>query len=92
MSEETQLPEVETEVTLTETELKLAKELDSKRRAIQQEAAAISLQQLQLDYRQGKLEDFYAETLELEKQVTENLSSKYGNGSIDLEKGVFVPA
>jgi hypothetical protein len=81
-----------TEVKLTETEIKLATELETKRRNLQQEAASIKLLELQIELRQDNLEQFYTETLELEKQVSETLSNKYGNGSIDIEKGVFIPA
>ena len=81
-----------TEVKLTETEIKLATELETKRRTLQQEAASIKLLELQIELRQDNLEQFYTETLELEKQVSETLSNKYGNGSIDIEKGVFIPA
>ena len=79
-------------IKLTEAELNLIKELSSKKQTIQQEAAAIGVAQLNLDYRQDKLEELFTQSVELEKQIADNLSDKYGNGSIDIEKGEFIPA
>ena len=92
-TEEVKVEEQEqTGIKLTEAELNLINELTSKKQTIQQETAAIGIAQLNLDYRQGQLEDLFAQSVELEKQIADSFTKKYGNGSIDLEKGEFIPA
>jgi len=79
-------------IKLTETELRLLNDLNRKKDLVSREVAFLAQQQLTIDYRQEEAEKLYRDNLELEKQLGNQLTEKYGNGSIDIENGIFVPA
>ena len=79
-------------IVLSETEIKLLTELQRKKELVNREVAFIAQQQIVLDYRQEEAEKLYRDNLELEKQLGTSMTSKYGNGTIDIENGIFVPA
>ena len=79
-------------IALSETEIKLLTELQRKKELVNREVAFIAQQQIVLDYRQEEAEKLYRDNLELEKQLGTSMTSKYGNGTIDIENGIFVPA
>lgn len=76
---------------LTKEEVKSIKELQSNRDAIIVELGNI---EAYLDEVKTRKADLFKqlEALRVEDQeVGKSLSEKYGNGSIDLEKGEFIP-
>lgn len=78
-------------IALTEGEIKLISELTRKKEVVAQEVSFLAQQQLTIDYRQEEAEKLYRDNLELEKQIGDSLTSKYGNGRIDMENGLFIP-
>jgi len=79
-------------IKLTETELRLLTDLNRKKELVSREVSFLAQQQLTIDYRQEEAEKLYRDNLELEKQLGNQLTEKYGNGTIDIENGIFVPA
>lgn len=78
-------------IPLTETELRLLTELKRKQEAVSREVSFLAQQQLTIDYRQEEAEKLYRDNIELEKQIGDTLTNKYGAGIIDIENGIFIP-
>jgi len=79
-------------IKLTETELRLLTDLNRKKDLVAREVGFLAQQQLNIDYRQEEAEKLYRENLELERQLGNQFTEKYGNGTIDIENGLFIPA
>tara|TARA_Y100000356_G_scaffold93821_1_gene79218 strand:- start:192 stop:488 length:297 start_codon:yes stop_codon:yes gene_type:complete len=50
------------------------------------------ISKIQLEKDENLLKNKLSSTLEKEKTIAEDLSKKYGNGTIDLESGTFIPS
>lgn len=77
---------------LTQEELQTLQELQQQRQAVILELGSLELTQIDLDNRREEIETFYSELKIKEQEYGKTLSEKYGNGSIDLEKGEFTPS
>ena len=77
---------------LTQEELEKIQLLQEKNRAVVMELGEISLITLNLGKRQEAAEKFIADLREEENTFGKELSDKYGDGSVDLKTGEFVPA
>jgi hypothetical protein len=77
-------------IRLTEGELNLLNELNRKKEIVSNEVSFIAQQQVILDYRLEEAKKLYRDNIELEKQIGESFTAKYGNGTIDIENGVFI--
>jgi hypothetical protein len=77
---------------LTQEEVQSLHELQKQRQAVALEFGNLELTQIELDNRREELENFYSELKNKEQQLGKELSDKYGNGSIDLENGEFIPS
>lgn len=77
---------------LTQEELDTIKSIQEKTNAVVSELGNLELTKLQLDARRKEIETFHNELKEEENKFGKELSDKYGNGTIDLEKGEFVPS
>jgi hypothetical protein len=44
-----------------------------------------------MDEERARLEEAYNEALESERKLVEDLTEKYGQGSLDIQTGVFTP-
>jgi hypothetical protein len=78
-------------IKLTQEELDTLKTLNEKNRAVIAEFGEIELVKLQLEKRRKFAEDYLANLREEQDANGKALTEKYGNGSIDLESGEFVP-
>ncbi len=78
-------------IKLTQEELDTLKTLNEKNRAVITEFGEIELIKLQLEKRRKFAEDYLANLREEQDANGKALTEKYGNGSIDLESGEFVP-
>lgn len=76
---------------LTQEELDTIKSIQEKTNAVVSELGNLELTKLQLDARRKEIESFYNDLKEEESKFGKELSDKYGNGTIDLENGEFVP-
>jgi hypothetical protein len=76
---------------LSQQELQQIKDLQTKSQAITSELGQIELFKIQLKDRRKNAEEFLKQLEQEEKTLAEYLQSVYGKGTIDLEKGEFVP-
>jgi hypothetical protein len=77
---------------LTEQEVQSLLEFQQQRQTVAFELGNLELTQIDLDSRKEELETYYLELKTKEQQLGTELSNKHGNGSIDLEKGEFIPS
>ena len=78
-------------IKLTEEEIKQIQELQQSQAALVQELGQISLSEINLGIRKDQAEDFLNELRVKEEEIGKSLNEKYGNGSIDLSTGEFIP-
>lgn len=76
---------------LTQEELQQIQDIQNKTQSITVELGHIELLKIQLKLRRDNAEGFLKELGQEEKVVVSALEAAYGKGSIDLEKGEFVP-
>lgn len=76
---------------LTQEELDTIKSIQEKTNAVVSELGSLELTQLQLDARKAEIKKYYEDVKSEESTLGKELSEKYGNGTIDLENGEFVP-
>ena len=76
---------------LTSEEIEKLQEIQQKNAAVATELGNLEITKLQLETRKGDVIKFYNDLKEEEQTFGKELSDKYGNGSIDLEKGEFIP-
>jgi hypothetical protein len=76
---------------LTEEEIQTLKELQQKSSNIVAEFGNLEIMKLQVDARKNELVEIYNQHKEQETSFGKELSEKYGDGSIDLSKGEFIP-
>ena len=77
---------------LSQEELQTIQQLQEKNRAIVMEFGEIELIKLNLERRAENAKKFLAELREEENTFGKDLSEKYGDGTVDLSTGEFVPA
>jgi len=77
---------------LTQEELQSIGELQQKNNALVSELGQIELAKMNVDARRANAEAYLAELRKEEEDFGKELSEKYGNGTIDLASGEFVPA
>ena len=76
---------------LTQEELQQLQEIQQQNQALALEFGNLELTKIQIENRYDELVEFYTQLKDKEKEIGKELSEKYGNGSIDLEKGEFIP-
>ena len=79
-----------TKLTVEEVE-KLTK-IQQDNAAVANELGNLEITKLQIEARKNEVVDYFNKLKEEEQAFGKELSEKYGNGSIDLEKGEFIPA
>ena len=79
-------------IKLTEEELENLVSLQRKSAGVTQEFGNLEIMKLQLNARREELVSFYSQLKEDERTFGKELSEKYGDGTINIEKGEFVPA
>jgi hypothetical protein len=55
------------------------------------QAGQVHIEEITLHERKGQVEANFAEVKKREQEILSNLTSKYGQGSINLETGEFTP-
>ncbi len=78
-------------IKLTEEEVNNISELKNRQESLGQELQKVQLSKFNLEIREEELKQYYKDNIALEKQIGQELMQKYGNGSIDIETGTFVP-
>ena len=77
---------------LTVEEIEKLQEIQQKNAAVASELGNLEITKLQIEARKNEVVDYFNKLKEEEQAFGKELSEKYGNGSIDLEKGEFIPA
>ena len=77
---------------LTVEEIEKLQEIQQKNAAVATELGNLEITKLQVEARKAEVVEFFNKLKEEEQAFGKELSEKYGNGSIDLEAGEFIPA
>ena len=78
-------------IKLTTQEIEKLQEIQQKNAAVVSELGNLELAKLQMETRRANIIEFVNSLREEEQTFGKELSEKYGNGSIDLENGEFIP-
>ena len=79
------------EVKFTEEELKNVQEIQQTYANIQNQFGQLKLAQIRLDNQEVDLENALTSIQDEEKKFLDGITSKYGQGSLNPETGVFIP-
>ena len=76
---------------LTVEEIEKLQEIQQQNQALALELGNLEMTKIQIENRYDELVEFYNQLKTTENEFGKELSTKYGNGTIDLEKGEFIP-
>ena len=76
---------------LTQEELQQLTDIQQKRDNLMFELSQIGILKINLQTREDRVKDFHKELITEENAVGQQLTEKYGDGSLNLETGEFVP-
>jgi hypothetical protein len=76
---------------LTQEEIQSLKTIQSNQSLLIEQLGLLEYKVLILEKEKQKLKQTLQKQLEEEEQIGKQLQQKYGDGSIDLEKGEFIP-
>ena len=77
---------------LTQEEIEKLQEIQQQNQAVALEFGNLELTKIQIETRREELVKYLSELRTSEQEFGKILYDKYGNGTIDLEKGEFIPA
>ena len=80
------------EVKFTEEELKQVQNIQTSYANVQNQFGQLKLAQIRLDNQEVDLEDALKQIQSEEKKFLDGITSKYGQGTLNPETGVFTPA
>lgn len=78
-------------IKLTEGEINMVNTLNQRKTQLTEDINNIAQQKIVLDYRYRQAEKRYEEIVSLEGQIVSSLVQKYGNGTVDIDNGTFIP-
>jgi hypothetical protein len=76
---------------LTVEEIEKLQEIQQQNQALALELGNLEITKIQIENRYDELVEFHSQLKTKEQELGKELSTKYGNGTIDLEKGEFIP-
>jgi type II secretory pathway component PulJ len=76
---------------LSQEELQQIEEIQKRMQAVKTELGQLGLAELDLKNRRTNVENYLADTQDIETKLVKELEDKYGKGSIDLQNGEFIP-
>ena len=76
---------------LLQEEIEQIQDVQNRMQAVKTELGQLALAKIDLKNRKTNVENYLVETQEIEATLVKELEDKYGRGSIDLQKGEFVP-
>ena len=82
---------MENQVTLTLEEISKVKEFQQKNQELINILGQIDLQKINLDLTRDKIKQDVVAANEEQNSFAMEIQSKYGEGQIDIENGVFIP-
>ena len=77
---------------LTQEEIQQLSEIQQQNQSLALELGNLEITKIQIENRYDELVEFHNQLKSKEQELGKSLSDKYGNGSIDLEKGEFIPS
>ena len=77
---------------LDQGELNVLKQIKNANKELLQELGQIKLLELNLESRINSAKEYQTQLIGKERQISKQLQDKYGQGSIDLNSGTFLPA
>jgi uncharacterized protein (DUF3084 family) len=77
---------------LTVEEVEKLQDIQQKNAAVATELGNLEITKLQIESRREEVVKYFTELKQEENTFGKELSDKYGNGTIDLEKGEFIPS
>ena len=93
-NEETKVVEEQTsnETPLSESEKEQVQEIVQYNQQIQQSLGSLAVRKIQLEAQENQLKQQLATNSQKETEFAQKIESKYGVGSLDVQRGVFVPS
>jgi len=93
-NEDTKVVEEQTsnETPLSESEKEQVQEIVQNNQQIQQALGSLAVRKIQLETQEAQLKQQLANNSQKETEFAQKIESKYGAGSLDVQKGVFVPS
>ena len=80
------------ETPLSESEKEQVQEIVQMNQAVQQAFGNLAIKKIQLENEETQLKQQLANNSQKETEFAKKIESKYGAGSLDVQKGVFVPS
>jgi len=77
---------------LTIEEIEQLQELQKENQAVAQELGSLEITKLQIEARREEVVKYFNELKTKEQETGKFFQEKYGVGTIDLDKGEFIPA
>ena len=92
-NEETKVVEPTTnETPLSESEREQVQEILQMNQELQQAFGNLAVRKIQLETQETQLKQQFVNNSQKETEFAQKIESKYGRGSVDVQKGVFIPA
>ena len=92
-NEETKVVEPTTnETPLSESEKEQVQEILQTNQELQQAFGNLAVRKIQLETQETQLKQQFVTNSQKETEFAQKIESKYGRGSVDVQKGVFIPA
>lgn len=93
-NEDTKVVEEQTsnETPLSESEKEQVQEIVQNNQQITQALGSLAVRKIQLETQEAQLKQQLANNSQKETEFAQKIESKYGAGSLDVQKGVFVPS
>ena len=93
-NEDTKVVEEQTsnETPLSESEKEQVQEIVQNNQQITQALGNLTVRKIQLETQEAQLKQQLANNSQKETEFAQKIESKYGAGSLDVQKGVFVPS
>ena len=93
-NEDTKVVEEQTsnETPLSESEKEQVQEIVQNNQQITQALGNLTVRKIQLETQEAQLKQQLATNSQKETEFAQKIESKYGAGSLDVQKGVFVPS
>ena len=92
-NEETKVVEPTTnETPLSESEKEQVQEILQTNQELQQAFGNLAVRKIQLEAQETQLKQQFATNSQKETEFAQKIESKYGRGTLDVQKGVFIPS
>ena len=93
-NEDTKVVEEQTsnETPLSESEKEQVQDIVQNNQQITQALGNLTVRKIQLETQEAQLKQQLANNSQKETEFAQKIESKYGAGSLDVQKGVFVPS